>query len=446
MVPAVIAVVAAGSLLVPAAPIFDAWSWLGWGDQLKSGGLNTSGPTAWKPLAGLIGLALTPLGSRAPTGWLLLVRVGGLCVVALTAILAARLALRPRLAAAAAVVVVLGLRHAVPAAMEGGSEVLIAALLLAAALAYVRVDDGRPAAASTGVSAALAGPLLLAGLLRPEAWPLAAAAVVLAIRTRGAAPRALGVLAVLAMVGAWWLPTGAASAAGQARGSPLAGSTGPVSVLLDGLTVAPVVAGILAVVAVTSALRQESRVAAPVVLGLAAASWMAVVLVEAGIGYPALARFVLPLGPIVAALAGVGLSRLSAQPLMFVAALVLLGVEVAGPRLADARTEVARVRARAEESNALTAVMRRAAVGPGTRQLCVDEPYRSQVAFLVGAPAGEICSGPGFAARAPDPDREIVVISTGESIDTAGRTREDGSTKFGPWAVQRHGPVSSLVP
>src|SRR5687768_5813263 len=73
---AAVAIGALSLLAVPAAPSYDAWSWLLWGRELSGFDLNTAEGPAWKPLPALICALLAPLGSLAPTVWVVLARAG----------------------------------------------------------------------------------------------------------------------------------------------------------------------------------------------------------------------------------------------------------------------------------------------------------------------------------------------------------------------------------
>lgn len=85
--------VAALSLsIVPAAPAYDPLMWLLWGRELADGTLDTAGGPAFKPLPVAVCALLAPLGSAAPTVWLVLSRAGALLAVALAARLAHDLA------------------------------------------------------------------------------------------------------------------------------------------------------------------------------------------------------------------------------------------------------------------------------------------------------------------------------------------------------------------
>jgi hypothetical protein len=102
VVPIGIAVVAALSLLVPFAPVYDPWAWLIWGRELVHLDLDTSVGPSWKPLPVIVTTALAPAGDASPELWLFLARVGWLASAALAWRLAARLVFPQRLATAIA--------------------------------------------------------------------------------------------------------------------------------------------------------------------------------------------------------------------------------------------------------------------------------------------------------------------------------------------------------
>src|SRR5579875_3661727 len=84
---------AALSLLAPSTPSYDPWSWLLWAREIVHGHLviTTSG-TSWKPLPMIFTIPFALLGSRvAPDLWLLVARAGAIAAVLMAARLAYRL-------------------------------------------------------------------------------------------------------------------------------------------------------------------------------------------------------------------------------------------------------------------------------------------------------------------------------------------------------------------
>ena len=456
-----VVVLSVASLAVPAAPVFDAWTWMHWGREIVNGNLDTGGATAWKPLPAFVGAIFTPLGSSAPTAWLLLVRMAGFASLVLAGALAARLTSprRTAIAAAVAAILVASLDHAVKLVMEGGSEPVLVALLLAAALVWARSED-------LAVSGACFGLVWGAALIRPEAWPLLGVAAAAWARGRGPSPanvaRAVIVLATVPLLwlGPEWVGSGSPFGGSRlARSSPLAASSTVGGVLRSSASASSflVIVGALSVLWPTIRPRlvgkprslvprgvspewtprrlswQEwNRVIA--VLGAAAVLWVGGAILQVLAGYPSLPRFVVPVGAVVAVLAavgacelrdlGIGSGKLRAArgqiviPLAAVALLLLpAGVVL---RVSQAGDDLAGLRQRAALASSLdTAVDRaRPRLPRGTTgaavppfQVCTDEPFRSQLAFRLDRQVDDVCSGPGFATTPPAPNRDHLVVT-----------------------------------
>lgn len=144
---------------MPRALSFDAWSWLVWGRELGRLDLNTVGGPAWKPLPALVDAVLAPLGSAAPSVWLLLVRLAALGSLVVAFRLGRRLG-----GGVGGVVAAGGLvleRDLFSSVGMGTSEPLLA---LFALLAVDRVLSGRERQGFAAVYGA--------ALLRPEVWVL----------------------------------------------------------------------------------------------------------------------------------------------------------------------------------------------------------------------------------------------------------------------------------
>lgn len=303
---------AALSLLLPYAPVFDPWAWLIWGRELGGGELDTSGGASWKPLPSLLAVPLAALGDEAPELWLLIARSGWIMALALVGRLAWRLAgaagCERRSALTAGLIAALGLlllRDAFTPWLRqfagGLAEPLLVAVVVGAIEAHLQ-ERGRVALAL----------LLGASLIRPEAFPLLAAYGVWLHRRQllGALPVTLALLAVPAL---WLLPDLIGS------GSPLTGiersradDEGPLTNGLEALwrsaNLAPAALLAAAVVWVAGWAARPPRLAVGLALG--AAGWVAIVVAMALVGFPGLPRFAAPAGAVVCALGAGALAAL----------------------------------------------------------------------------------------------------------------------------------------
>ena len=131
-------VTAALSLLIAAAPDYDAWAYLTWGREVTRLELSTTAGPAFKPLPVAICALIAPLG---PDAWLFVVRAAALAAVALAIRLAWELT-RSRTAAAAAAGAVVLTGDFVRHAAVGNAEPLLCALALGALAASSRRSDG----------------------------------------------------------------------------------------------------------------------------------------------------------------------------------------------------------------------------------------------------------------------------------------------------------------
>ena len=286
-------------LVVPAAPSYDAWSWLLWGRELASGSLSTAEGPAWKPLPALICAVLAPLGSAAPTAWVVFARAGAFAAVAFAWRLGGWLA-------AVGVALTGGF---LSLAAEGNSEGLLLALALAGVILALEERSSWAVACFVGCA-----------LLRVEAWPFL---VVLALWS-GWRWRLVGVsVGVLAL---WFVPEWLASgelfrSASRAQvpnpGQPALADVPFVASLGDALPLLflPVVVG--AVLAWRWAL-----------VGVA---WIGLVAVMAQAGFSGEWRYAVPGA---AALAVAGAVGLASRPRLALA-LVVPVVLVAGVRATD---------------------------------------------------------------------------------------------------------------
>lgn len=334
-----VAVLAALSLLAPFAPVFDPWGWLVWARELGHLDLDTSAGPSWKPLPVLVAVPFAWASDAAPDIWLFIARFGWLAVAPLAGALAWRLegsgGCRAAVAAALAALGTLLLHDPfTPWARQfagGLTEPLLCALALGAVLAAL------------GRRPALAGGLAwLACLIRPEAWPFAAAYALREVRAGRL--RALPVGLAAALVAALWFGPdllGAGDALEGARraregtGSPPVEALevlGRAAELVPALLWAgALAAGALAFAAVRTG-SDSARERAIAVLAAGALAWIALVAVLAAAGYAGLPRFMAPAATIACVLGGVGLVRLAGA--LRVARARGRGARVAAPVLA----------------------------------------------------------------------------------------------------------------
>lgn len=180
-------------VLLPRSLAYDPWSWLIWGREIVHLDLDTrQAATAVKPLPILADALFALTGSAAaPVLWLLVARAAGLLAIALAFRLGRRLGgVGAGLIAAA--VLALSDEYLGYLFMRGMSEPFAAAAVLAAVDSHL---DGR--------RRTTVGWLVIAGLLRPEAWPfLFCYCVWLAMR--GPLWRRAGVVAIGVVVPASW--------------------------------------------------------------------------------------------------------------------------------------------------------------------------------------------------------------------------------------------------
>jgi len=377
LLPACLALAALSLLVVPAAPGYDPWMWLLWGRELAGGALDTSEGPAFKPLPVAVCTLLAPLGPAAPEAWLLLARAGAVAGVALGGLLAYRLASpglaggpqrgsgrgpqqgsargpqqgsgrrlqrgsgrgRPQparrrregraptailagLAAAAGVALTGGL---VPLSAAGGVEGTFLAALFAAALLW---RDRR-------IGLALACGLCCV-LIRVEAIPFLLLAAAAAWRARpDLRPRLVaGGLAVPAL---WLLPDALSTgellrSAARARvpnpGQPALADLPALESLLraGALALAPVALGVLAL--------RGGRDRAALMLAGAAMAWLSLVAGMAQLGFSGEPRYALPGIAALTVAGAAGLGRLATARRWAPAAIAVVVLATAVPKLA----------------------------------------------------------------------------------------------------------------
>ena len=167
--------VSALSLVAQRTPDFDPTAWLIWGEQLSDGELRTLGGPSWKPLPVLFTTPLALLGDTAAEWlWLVIARTGGLLAIPMAYVVARRLGgATSGWIAAAGLALATGFLYN---AARGDSEGLL--VLAALAAVHLHLDDRRETALLAGA---------VAGLIRPEVWPLLAVYGLWLLRRRAGA-------------------------------------------------------------------------------------------------------------------------------------------------------------------------------------------------------------------------------------------------------------------
>ncbi|MEA2218411.1 MAG: hypothetical protein QOJ35_1037 [Solirubrobacteraceae bacterium] len=300
---------------------YDAWSWMVWARELVHGTLSTHGGPSLKALPVLLDAPLTLLGGAAPLAWLAIARVSALLALLLAWRIGTRLA-GPvagwTAALALAVSPDLG-----ATALYGSSEPLLVLLVLAAVDRHLH-DRRRHAFVLLG----------LAGLIRPELWPIV---LVLALAqwrsTRRLDPLVVACVAVSPAI--WlalaWLGTGSALtqvidpfaapaatpcthcvahllATGHRRAPAVAGHG--LAALVGAISALALPALLIAAVGAIDALRRRDRDV--VLLAALGVGWVLIVVAMTQLGYPGSRRYFAGPAALFALVAGVGVARLCA--------------------------------------------------------------------------------------------------------------------------------------
>ena len=328
-------------LLVPAAPSYDAWSWLLWGRELSGFDLSTAEGPAWKPLPALVCALLAPLGSLAPTVWVVLARAGAIA----GALFAYRLA---GIWAALGVALTGGY---ISLAAQGNSEGLLVGLALGGA-ALAREGRQRWAVAC----------FVGCALLRVETWPfLIALAVYAGWRWRLVA--ASGAVVALWFVPEWLASGQLTRSADRALvpnpGQPALADFPALASVGDAL---PLLFWPIALAAFFAPRRAQLWA----VIGV---TWIGVVALMAQLGFSGEWRYAVPGAAAIAVAGGAGLR---ARPKVAYALAVPVLI-VTGARAADLAPLREREQARAE----LQADLREAVANGGGREqlLRCGQPY-----------------------------------------------------------------------
>lgn len=281
---AVAALLAAASLLVlDQATSVDANNWLIWARQAATGHRIdlTHGLTTFKALPVLYSMPFARISPQAADlAWMWLVRFSAIaCSLMLLELASRRFGL---LAGAIAALLPLALNNWVAYAIDGDSEPVCAALLLAALLAF---DRRRGVTASALLS--------LACLIRPEALPLALAAILWQAasgQTRGAVTSA-AIAAGLGICGWVLVPEIFGTSFGKAASG--AKSTAFVPNAKDGfLSLLPSTAWVLVALGLWGIWRRRDWLMAAT--AAACAVWIAEVVVMGALGWSGLDRYMMP--------------------------------------------------------------------------------------------------------------------------------------------------------
>ncbi|MDQ4049935.1 MAG: hypothetical protein M3131_11240, partial [Actinomycetota bacterium] len=288
--------------IVPAAPGYDAWSWLIWGRELLSLDLSTGEGPAFKPLPVAVCAPLAVFGEAAPTMWVWLARTGALVGIVLAAALARELSAGSRLAWATAAAGVAFAGGYVALAAAGGSEGLLVALALLAGLSARR---GHPRAALLCGAAC--------GLLRVETWPFLGVAAAVAWRRGAIRKRLLG--PALALVPTlWFMPEWLASgdplrSAGRALvpngGQPALADLPALASVREAaaLFLIPAAAGL------PGLFMERPRRSNVLWLGAVGGGWIVLVSVMSQLGFSGEGRYSLPGVALLTIAGGVGLAE-----------------------------------------------------------------------------------------------------------------------------------------
>jgi hypothetical protein len=292
---------AGASLALPSAPTYDPWAWLVFGREIAvpGPGFSTIASTGWKPLAVLFTAPLALTGSAAPSLWLVVVRLAGLAALALAFRLAAHAG--GPIAGAIAALALLATTDWLRYLSAGNVEPLVVALMLGAI--ELHLGARRDAAFLLGA---------LAGLARPEVWPLVGAyALYIAVIDRRWWPLALGVPGMLAL---WIVPDWVGSgdllhtfhlARISAEPVTLQGTGDPALELLrDTGPLAPAPVWIAALCGLAFGWATRDRTVAA--LAFVAAAWAGFTVVATALGYPAVPRYLVVPVAICCVLAGIG--------------------------------------------------------------------------------------------------------------------------------------------
>jgi hypothetical protein len=306
--------------VIAPAPSYDPWAWLLWGREIAHGTLSTAEGPAFKPLTVAATTLLAPLGSAAPTVWVIVARAG----MVVATVLAFREGRRhggtgAGVAAAVGVALCGDLVGYSAAGAEPGWTIALGLTGLAAWRA------GRPRAAlACGVGCAL---------LRVEAWPFLLAFGLLLWRRRPQ-DRALLVACAIAVPALWfvpeWLGSGDPLRSGARARVPNAGQ--PATEAVPALAALREAAALPLWPLWIGALFAP-RAARPLLF--AGLAWIALVAVMAQAGFSGEPRYALPGGALVAVAGAAGLVAAVRRRRALVAVAAAALLVAAAPKLVD---------------------------------------------------------------------------------------------------------------
>ena len=158
------AALSALSLLLARGAAYDPWSWITWGREVLHLSLDTRGGPAWKPLPVGFTTIFALTGPAAPDLWIVTARTFSLLAVAAAVVLVRRIAPAGWPAWVGAVVAAAGVAFMSGAYRAAAMATSEGALMFGGILAVERHLAGKhKQALACGV---------VAGLVRPEPWPL----------------------------------------------------------------------------------------------------------------------------------------------------------------------------------------------------------------------------------------------------------------------------------
>jgi hypothetical protein len=429
---------AAASLALPSAPTYDPWAWLVFGREIvvPGPGFSTIASTGWKPLAVLFTAPLALTGSAAPSLWLMVVRFAGLAALALAFRLGARAG--GPIAGAIAALGLLATTDWLRFLAAGNVEPLVVAFMLGAI--ELHLSGRRDAAFVLGA---------LAGLARPEVWPLVGAyALYIAVIERRWWPLVLGVPGMFAL---WIVPDWLGSgdllhtfhlARISAEPVTLQGTGDPALGLLRGTgTIAPAPVWIGALCGLAFGWRTRDRTVAA--LAFVAAAWAGFTVVATALGYPAVPRYLVVPVAICCVVAGIGavavvrLASGSRGRAVLAVVLVAASAPFAVSRASGLYHQAADAKARAETLSALwRAVDRAQRAAPVARLHPIVQPggLENGVAWKLDLHLSDVGRwfSPAVGIAFIEGDDATVIARLRRRNATAVRL-----TAAGPWRVLR---------